>query len=141
MFFGFIFIHVPDKPIVGIDQLTRVDEVKQNLIKYFDVSVLTSGAGAMDPHQVLPQDTKAELVAKGRLAVVLVGCKGVPLCCYYLLQDAEVDPINCHETVVEDIAFLSTVKVDLWWLEVAGAGGPVRTGVEKIKAIHATKSR
>jgi hypothetical protein len=46
------------------------------------------------------------------------------------LQEVEIDPICCHETVIENIAFLLTIKVDLWWSEAAGAEG-VRTGVEK----------
>jgi hypothetical protein len=54
------------------------------------------------------------------------------------LREADVDPIDCHETVVEDIAYLMTVKVNFWWSEAAGAGS-VRMGVEKIKANHATK--
>jgi hypothetical protein len=48
------------------------------------------------------------------------------------------DPIDCHETVVENIAFLSTVKVDLWWSKAVGVGG-VRSDVEKIKTIHIAK--
>jgi hypothetical protein len=54
------------------------------------------------------------------------------------LWEAEVDPIDCHETVIEDIVFLLTIKVDLWWSE-AGETVGVRAGVEKIKAICATK--
>ncbi len=122
---------MPDIPVVGLDQA-------QNLIKGFDVGVLTGGVGALDPHQVPPQDADAQLVAEGELAFVLVGREGIPLRCYFHLLDAEVDPIDCHETAVEDIAFLLTVEVDLWCLEAAGTGC-VRTGVEKIKAIHATK--
>jgi hypothetical protein len=52
------------------------------------------------------------------------------------LWEAEVNPIGC--TVVEDIAFLLTVKVNLWWSEAWGVGG-VRTDSEKIKAIYIRK--
>ncbi len=68
---------------------------------------------------------------EGRLAIALVGHKGIPLCCYSLLRDVEVNPIDCHETVIENITFLLTVRVNLWWSEAAGARG-VRMGVEKI---------
>ncbi len=102
----------------------------QNHIKDFDVGVLTSRFGALDSHQILPQDTDAQLVAEGGLAIVLVGYEGISLCCYSLFWDAAVNPINSHETVIENIALLLTVKVDLWWSEAAGAGD-VRTGVKK----------
>jgi hypothetical protein len=116
---AFYFIHVPGIPVVGLEQLARVKEVMRNLLK----DLLTGGLGALDPNQVPPQDADAQLVAEGGLAVVFVGCKDIPLHCHSLLQDAEANPNDCHETVLEETAFLLTVKVNLWWSEVAGAGG------------------
>jgi hypothetical protein len=55
----FYFIHVvPNIPLISLYQHAREEEVTQNLIKDFDVCVLTSGVGTPDP-QVPPQDAKA----------------------------------------------------------------------------------
>ena len=32
-----------------------------------------------------------------------------------LLGDAEVGHVDCHETIVEDVSFFTTIEVDLWW--------------------------
>ncbi len=91
---------MPNIPVLRLNQLARVKEVTQNLIKDFDVGVLTGGVGALDPYQVPPQDADTQLVAKDGLAVVPVGSEGVPLHCYSLLWEAEANCINCNETVV-----------------------------------------
>ena len=94
----------------------------QDFVKYFYISVHTHWVGTLDPHQVPPQDTHAQLIAEGGFPCVLVGCKCIPYCCHPLLGDTEVSPIDCHETVVEDIPHFLTVKVDLW-LTVRWGGG------------------
>jgi hypothetical protein len=90
----------------------------QNFVKKIDIRVLTRGVGTLDPHQVSSQDTHIRLVAKGGFPCVLVVRKCVPFCHLPLLGDTEVSPIDCHETVVEDIPLFLTVKVDL-----RGGGG------------------
>jgi hypothetical protein len=97
------FVGVPDVPLVGLNLLPRVQEMMQYFVKYFDISLLTRGVGTLDPHQVPPQDTHAQLVAEGGFPHVLVGCKCIPICCMHLLRDTEVSSIICHETVIEDI--------------------------------------
>ncbi len=56
------------------------------------------------------QDTHAQLVAEGGFPHILVGRECVPFCCRPLLGNTEVSPIDCHETVVEDIPLFLTVK-------------------------------
>jgi hypothetical protein len=105
---------VPIITAVGLHQLAQVKKMAQNLLRDFHAGVLSSGIVALDPLEVPPQDADAhQPVEEGGLAVVLLGCKCIPLCCYSLLPDAEVNPIDCQETVVEDITFLSTVKVNV----------------------------
>ncbi len=94
----------------------------QYFVKYLDISVLTHGVGTLDPHQVPPQDTHAQLVAEGGFPHIFVGCKCVPFCCRHLLGDTEVSPINCHETVIEDIPPFLTVKANMRLRGRGGAG-------------------
>jgi hypothetical protein len=49
-------------------------------------------------------------------------CKCVPFCSHHLLMDTEVSPINCHETVIEDIPRFLTVEVNLQLKGWRGAG-------------------
>ncbi len=60
-----------------------------------------------------PQDTHTQLIAEGRFPCILVGPKCAPFCCCPLLGDTEVSPIDCHETVVEEIPLFLTVGVIL----------------------------
>ncbi len=97
------FVGVSNVPFVGLDLLPWVQKMMQDFVKYFYISVLTRWVETLDPHQVPPQDTHAQLVADGRFPSILVGCKSIPFCCCPLLGDTEVSPIDCHETVIEDI--------------------------------------
>jgi hypothetical protein len=80
----------------------------------------------MDPGStpVHPQVLHAQLVAEGGFPRILVGRECIPFCHRPLLGDTEVSPINCHETVVEDIPLFLTVEEDLQ--EAAGGRGDVR---------------
>jgi hypothetical protein len=71
-------------------------KVAQHLIKDFNVGVLTSRVGALNPHQVPPQNTHPQLVAEGRLPCKLVGGGSILLCRSPLLGNLGVHPIDCH---------------------------------------------
>ncbi len=93
----------------------------QHFVQYLNISELTCWVWTLDPHQVTPQDTNAQLVVESRFPCILVGCKCVPFCCRPLLGETEVSPINCHKTVVEDIPHFLIIEEDLW--DVVGGGG------------------
>ena len=103
-----------DVAIVGFDALAGLEPVAQDLVEDLDVRPVAGGVGALDPHQVPPQDRDAQLVSQGGLPGVLVGPEWVSLNRQSLLGDTEVRPIDCHETVVADVPFFSTFEVDLW---------------------------
>ncbi len=89
--------------LVGLDPLARLNEVTQNLVKDFNVSILTCRVWTLDPNQVPREDVDAQLVAKGGLPRVFVGHKGVPLLRDSLLRDSEVGSVNGHRAVVSHI--------------------------------------
>ncbi len=124
------FFGVSNIPLVCLDLLTWVQEMTEHFVEYFNISALTRGVGTLDPHQVPPQDTHAHLIAEGGLPGVLVGCECIPFCRRPLLGDTEVSPIDCHETVVEDISLFLTVEVDLWF-RVRRGGRGCEVGYEK----------
>ncbi len=48
------FVGVSNIPLVGLNSLPRVQEMMQNFVENFDISVLTHGVGTLDPYQVHP---------------------------------------------------------------------------------------
>jgi hypothetical protein len=108
------FVRVSDLPLICLDSLPRVQEMMQNFVEYCNIIVLNRRVGTLDPHQVPPQDTHAQLVAEGGFPSIVVGRKCIPFCRSPLLGDTELSRIDCHETVLEDIPLFLTVKGDLW---------------------------
>ncbi len=115
------FVGVSNVSLICLDLLPRIQEMTQNFVEYFNIGVLTCGVGTLDPHQVPPQDTHAQLAAEGGLPGILAGRKCVPFCHHPLLGDTEVSPINCHKTVIEDIPPFFIIEEDLW-VAVGGGG-------------------
>ncbi len=107
------FIGVSNVPLVSLNLLPQVQKMMQYFVENFSISELTRGVWTLDPHQVTPQDTHAQLVAEGGFPCILVGCKCIPFCCRPLLGDTEVSPIDCNETVFEDAPLYLTVEEDL----------------------------
>ncbi len=99
------FVGVSNVPLVGRDLLPPVQKLMQNFVKYFDINVLTHRVGTLDPHQVSPQDTHAQVVAEGGFPRIFVGLECIPFYRRPLLGDMEVSPINCHETVLRTSPF------------------------------------
>ncbi len=97
------FVGVSNIPLVGLNLLPQVQKMTQYYVEKNYISELTCWVWTLDPHQVTPQNTHAQLVAEGGFPCILVGCKCVPFCCRPLLGDMEVSLISCHETVVENI--------------------------------------
>jgi hypothetical protein len=94
----------------------------QHFVEHFNFSEVTCWVWTLDSHQVIPQDTHAQLVAEDEFPCVLVGRKCVPFCCRPLLGGTKVSPINCHKTVVENIPLFLIIEEDL---RVAEGGGGV----------------
>ena len=97
--FDFDFVGVAAVPLVGLDPLARLEEITQNLVKNFNVGILTGRVRPLDPHQVpceMSTTASSYRVPKGRLPRVLVGTKGTPLRRNSLLG-------NCHRAVVEHV--------------------------------------
>ncbi len=67
------FVGVSDIPLVGLNLLPRVQKMTQHFVEYFNISELTRWVWTLDPHQVTPQDTHAQLIAEGGFPSVLVG--------------------------------------------------------------------
>ncbi len=97
------FVRVSDVPVVGLDLLPRVQKMMQYFVENFNINELNHGVWTLDPHQVTPQDSHAQLVADGRFPRIPVVHECIPFCCHPLLGDMEVSPMNYHETGVEDI--------------------------------------
>ncbi len=97
------FVGVAAVALVSLYPLARLEEVTQNFVKNFNVSMITGRVWTLDPCQVPREDVHTQLVAQGGLPRVLVGCKGVPLLHDSLLRDAEVHFIDCHGAVVAHI--------------------------------------
>jgi hypothetical protein len=55
------FVGLSKVPLFGLNSLPRVQEMTQNFVEDFDISVLTHRVGTLDPHQIPPQDTHASL--------------------------------------------------------------------------------
>ena len=108
---------VPDISFICLYLLAQVKEVMQHFIKNCNIIMLTSGVETLDPHLIPSQNTDTQLISESGLPSLLVGSKRVPLCCHPLLWNVEVCPINCHETVIEDVIFFLTIEVNLWWHE------------------------
>ena len=111
---AFDFVRVSVVPLVGLDPLARLEEVPQNFVENFNVSILTGRVRPLDPHQVPCEDVHSQLVAQGRLPRVLVGTEGVPLLRGSLLGNAEVRAVDCHRAVIEHVVRTqSALEVDL----------------------------
>jgi len=65
------FVGVAAVPLISLDPLTRLEEIKQNLVENFNVGILTGRVWPLDPHQVPCEDVNAQHVAQGRLPRVL----------------------------------------------------------------------
>ena len=89
--------------LVGLDPLTRLEEITQNLVENFNVGILTGRVLPLDPHQVPYKDVDAQLVAQGGLPRVLVGTEGVPLRHDSLLGNTEVHAVDCHRAVIDHV--------------------------------------
>ncbi len=112
----FDFARVAAVALVGLYPLARLEEIMQNLLENFNVGILTSRVGTLDPHQVPRQDVDAQLIAQGGLPRILVGTKGIPLLCDSLLGDAEVSAIHSHQAVVAHIVGTQPALKDNLWL-------------------------
>ena len=115
--------------VVSLDPLTRLEEVTQHFVIYFNVGILTGRVRPLDPHQVPREDVHPQLVAQGGLPRVLVGREGVPLRRGSLLGDAEVRAVNRHRAVIEHVvcaqpAFEDNLRLRGVWQR--GGGGEDR---------------
>jgi hypothetical protein len=71
-------VGVSDVPLVNLDSLPWVQEMMQFFVEYFDICVLTHGVRTLDPHQVPPQDTHAQLIAEGGFPCILRDANAFP---------------------------------------------------------------
>ncbi len=88
------FVGVSAVPFVGLNLLARVQKMMQHFFEYVDIREHTHGVGTLDPHQVPPRDTHAQLVVEGRFPRIFVGCKCIPFYCHPLWGDTEVSPTH-----------------------------------------------
>ena len=119
------FVGVSLVSLVRLDPLAGVEEIGENLAKYAYIGILTSRIGALDPHQVPPQNAHPQLIPEGGLAHKLVGCEGIPLHRDPLLGDLEVRPIDRHKTIIKDVPFFRFSKsiCGVWgWRHRGGEG-------------------
>ena len=66
--FGHLIVGGADVAVVGLDALTLLEEVAEDLVKYLDVGPRTGGVLSIDPHEVTtPEDTHPDLVSEGGL--------------------------------------------------------------------------
>ena len=100
---AFDFVGVAAVALVDLDLLARLEEVTQNLVKDFNVSILACRVATLDLHQVPYKDVHPQLVLQGRLPCIFVGCKSIPLLRDSLLRDSEVGSIDGHRAVVAHI--------------------------------------
>ncbi len=80
--------------IVGLDALTRLEEVMKGLVEDLDVVELSGWIGMLDPHQVPTQDTHPNLIPEGGLECILVEGKPVASGCLPCLRNPKTCPIN-----------------------------------------------
>ena len=122
----FDFVGVAAVPLVGLNPLTRLEKMTQNLVKNENFSILTGRVWPLDPHQVPHEDVHPQLVAQGGPPRVLVGREAVPLRhgSLLVLGDAEVGSIDCHRAVVEHaVRAQSALEDDLWRWRRRRCGG------------------
>ncbi len=98
---------MPHVAVVGLDSFAWQEVAGKGVQEDLDVR---PGAGGYGPST---QDNYPELVAERGLARVLVGTKGVPPLGNVLQLDAEVGPVDCHETIVQLIVDETAVEVNL----------------------------
>jgi hypothetical protein len=67
------FVGVSNIPLVNLDLLPRVQKTMQHFVEYFNISELTRWVWTLDPHQVAPQDTHAQLTAEGGFSLLTCG--------------------------------------------------------------------
>jgi hypothetical protein len=72
------FVGVSNVPLVCLNSLPWVQKMMQNFVEYFDIHELTRGVGTLDPHQVPPQDTHAQLVVEGGFPCIFVDVNQFP---------------------------------------------------------------
>jgi hypothetical protein len=106
-------VRCTDISIVGLDPLTRLEEVAEDLVKDLDVRPGTCGVRSIDPDEIPPKNTHPDLVPQGRLPRILVGREGVPLGRRPCLGDAKVRPVDGHQAIVKDVSILSPLEVHL----------------------------
>ncbi len=106
-------VRCTDISIVSLNALARLKEVAEDLVEDLDVRPGTCGVRTIDPNEIPPENTHPDLVPKGGLPGLLVGSEGVPLRRRPCLGDAKVRPVDCHETIVEDVSILSPLEVHL----------------------------
>ncbi len=103
---AFDFVRVATVPLlVGLDPLSRLEEVPQNLVENIYVDTYRQGtAPGSTPGS--PQGCPPP--------ALLVGREGVPLRCGSLLEDADVRAVDCYRAVVEHVVRAQPAfKVDL----------------------------
>ncbi len=120
---AFDFVGVTAVALVSLDPLARLKEVPQNLVENFNVGILTSRVWPLISNQVPRKDVNTQLVAKGGLPRIFVGCKGIPLLHDSLLRDSEVSSINIHRAVVAHIVGITPALEDNLHLKEAAAAG------------------
>ena len=100
---AFDFVGVAAVPLVGLDPLTRLEEITQNLVENCYVGILTGRVWPLNPNKVPCEDVHPQLVAQGGLPRVLVGTEGVPLRHDSLLGNTEVHAVDCHRAVIDHV--------------------------------------
>jgi hypothetical protein len=99
--------------IVGLDALTRLEEVGEYVVKDLDVRPSAGRVGSRDPHQISGKDVNSELILERGLAPLLVETEEVPLLCNPLLLDTVVGTVDHHQTIVSHVVFETAFKHNL----------------------------
>ena len=121
---AFDFFGVAAVALVSLDPLARLEEVPQNLVENFNVSILTSRVCPLNPNRFPAKMSTPSSYCRADFPAYLWDANAFPFFCDSLLQDSEVGSINGHRAVIAHIVGTKpTLEDNLRSKEAAAAGG------------------
>ena len=104
---------MPHVAVVGLDSFAWQEVAGKGVQEDLDVRPGASGVWPLHPDEIALEDVDPELVSEQGLARVLVRPNCIPPLGDPLLLNAEVGPVDRHQTIVQLVINETAVEVDL----------------------------
>ncbi len=106
-------VGVPHVAVVGLDAFARQEMAGKGVQEDLDVRPGVGGVGPLHPDEVALEDIDAELVTERGLARVFMRPECIPPLGDPLLLNAEVGPVDRHQTIVQLVVDETALEVYL----------------------------